>query len=259
MYKWLVITLLCYSPFLLAKKPSSLHFIDLGHLSAPQKEYLESAGTYSLLKMNHLEFNGAPEIGDFIQTLKNEYQIDVAIETGTYFGNTTRFLSSCFDEVHTIEISNEFYQKSAESLQDCKNVHCHLGSSEKVLHEKLPELKNKRILFYLDAHWNEFWPLLDELQEISQTHRDQCIIVIDDFKVPGRHDIFFDHYQSDECSYRYIKEKLDQIYSSYDYYYVIPKNLAARAKFVAIPKKWPKTRGSLCRSEFTLISDALKK
>ena len=220
--------------------------IDLGKLDT--KEYTARS-----------EFNSAPEIGTFIESLGRDYGIDVAIETGTCQGGTTRFLSSCFKDVHTVEISNEFFQNAKSQLKDCPNVQCHLGSSDQILHDILPALKEKRAIFYLDAHWNQYWPLLDELEEIGKTHKDNCIIVIDDFKVPGRKDIGYDRYDPHECCYRYIKQKLDHVFSSYDYYYVIPKNIASRAKFVAIPKQWPKKRGSLCKPQFEVASQFLKK
>lgn len=68
-------------------------------------------------------------------------------------------------------------------------------------------------------------------------------VVIDDFKVPHRNDLHYDQYGDIKCSYKCICNHLDQIYSSYKYYYVIPKNTMSRAKFVAIPKKW----GKLCK------------
>ena len=205
------------------------------------------------------EFNNAPEIGVFIDSLARDFGIDIAVETGTCLGGTTRFVSSCFKDVHTAEVSNEYFEGAKSNLKDCANVHCHLGSSDRVLKEILPSLKEKRVVFYLDAHWNQYWPLLDELEEIGKTHRDNCIIVIDDFKVPGRGDIEYDRYDPHECCYRYIKKKLDHVFSGYDYYYVIPKNIASRAKFVAIPKKWPKHRGSICRPKFEIASQFFKK
>lgn len=184
-------------------------------------------------------FNNAPEIGAFVAYLKRNFSIDVAIETGTCSGSSTVFFSLLFNEVHTMEIVEEFYKGACTNLRFCNNVICHLGSSEKILAELLPSLKGKPILFYLDAHW-QYWPLLDELEEISKTHRDNCIIIVDDFKVPGRKDIPYDSYNNHECSYEYIKDQLDKVYSEYTYHYVIPKNKHSRAKFVAIPKKWSK-------------------
>lgn len=183
-------------------------------------------------------FNKAPEIGVFLAYLKRLYQIDITFETGTYTGNTTAFLAICFEQVHTVEIDSEKYQKSKELLKFYPNVQCHLGSSEEILNEILPGLKDQPILFYLDAHWNEYWPLLDELRAISKTHRDNCIIVIDDFKVPHRNDIPYDHYGSHECSYEYIQSALNEVFTDYASYYLIPKNVFSAAKFIAIPKNW---------------------
>jgi hypothetical protein len=117
-------------------------------------------------------------------------------------------------------------------------VALHLGSSEMVLSELLPTLTDKRILFYLDAHWGKFWPLLDELVEIGKTHRDNCIIVIDDIKVPGRPDILYDAFEGHESSLAYVLDNLNLVFTDYTYHYIIPKDIRSRAKFVAIPKTW---------------------
>jgi hypothetical protein len=53
-----------------------------------------------------------------------------------------------------------------------------------------------RPLFYLDAHWYDYWPLCDEIRLISN-HLHEAIIIIDDFEVPGRNDCSFDVYKSD--------------------------------------------------------------
>lgn len=181
-------------------------------------------------------FNGAPEIGVFLAYLKAHYQIDTMVETGTYRGGTTLFFSFLFDEVHTIEIVEETYKNAKEFLSAYPNIHCHLGSSEETLKELLPTLQDRPVLFYLDAHWYDHWPLLQELEEISKTHRDNCIIVIDDFKVPHLKHIGYDAYGEHECSLEYIEKKLDLVFSDYTYHYIIPTFPRARAKFVAVPK-----------------------
>lgn len=204
----------------------------------PTKNSSEKDVGVDFWNLGYYAFNSAPEIGTLIAYLKRNFSIYTAIETGTCTGATTISLSLLFDTVHTIEIAQYYYDMARTTLVNCNNVTCHFGSSEKVLHKLLPSLKDKPILFYLDAHWESFWPLLDELEEISKTHRDNCIIVIDDFKVPDRKDIGYDAYGPHECSYEYIKDHLDKVYSAYTYHYVIPKNINSRAKFVAIPKKW---------------------
>ncbi|HSX13993.1 MAG TPA: hypothetical protein VLE96_06210 [Chlamydiales bacterium] len=188
-------------------------------------------------KLANDAFNSAPEFGPFFENLKNMHHIDTAFETGTYLGKTTGYLSKIFNHVYTVEISELPYDHSRKFLSQFSNVHCYLGSSNIVLREILPSLKDKPIFFYLDAHGYEYCPLLAELEEISKTHRDNCILVIDDFKVPGRPDISYDAFYDYEFSFEYIHETLDKVFSNYICYYVIPKNLGSRAKFVAIPKK----------------------
>lgn len=190
--------------------------------------------------LGYAALNYAPEIAVVFSVLKRDYTIDTVVETGTHRGASTRLFAILFDQVHTIEIFENSYKISKKFLKNCSNVECHLGSSEIVLQKLLPSLKEKTVLFYLDAHWYDNWPLLNELEEISKTHRDNCIVMIDDFKVPGRSDILYDHYQQHECSYEYVKSQLDKVFSDCHTYFLIPKALSSRAKFIAIPKNWKK-------------------
>ena len=71
----------------------------------------------------------------------------------------------------------------------------------------------------------------------SLKHIRTVLIAIDDFKVPGRPDIPYDFYGTKECSFEYIKENLEKVFSEYSVHYIIPKQTASRAKFVADPEK----------------------
>jgi len=192
----------------------------------------------SAYKLGRSAFNHSPELTSFFHFISHYYQTDVAIETGTFEGFTTRFFALNFDEVHTIESSEENYKKGDDLLQDCANVHRYLGNSPDVLKQILPTLQEKRIFCYLDAHWYDYWPLLDEIEEIGKTHKDNCIIVVDDVQVPGRQDVQFDSYNGHPCSHEYVKSKLESVFTGYHYLYVIPRNPEMRGKFVAYPKKW---------------------
>lgn len=190
-------------------------------------------------EMGFLAFNRSMEISLFVYFLKSKFDMDVAIETGTDTGITSRFLSLYFNDVYTIELNPERYNNATKMLSKYSNVKCYLGNSDTILSELLPNLKERRILLYLDGHCDSnveaYWPLLNELKEISKTHRDNCILVIDDFKVPGRPDLTYDSINGNDCCYEYIQDQLDEVYSSYSYHYVIPSHLQSRAKFVAIP------------------------
>jgi len=188
-----------------------------------------------------LAFNGSRDIGAFVHYLIDEFEIESVVETGTYLGNTTAFFAQVSKDVHTVEVIEETYQSTKNKLKDFPNIAFHLGSSDAVLPKLLPKLASKRTLFYLDAHWYENWPLLKELEAIAQTHYDNCVVVIDDFKVPGRKDIPYDFYGKHECSLEYIFPKLTKVFSDFQIYLLIPKDKSNRAKFVAYPKSWTKS------------------
>jgi predicted O-methyltransferase YrrM len=188
------------------------------------------------LVLGYYAFNYAPELGPVIGILKRDYKLDLAIETGTHRGGTTAFFSLFFDEVHTIDINEHFLNQTKEALKSFNNIQYHMGSSETVLRDLLPKIKNKIPLVYLDAHWGAFWPLLDEIEELSKTHKDNCVVIIDDFKVPGRNEIPYDHYGEHECSFEYVKPQIDKLFTEYSIHYLIPKTVSCRAKLVVTPK-----------------------
>lgn len=183
-------------------------------------------------------FNHAPELIPFFLWLRNTYRLNTAIETGTYSGATTSIFALLFEKVHTIEINQQYYEISKRNLKEFENIRTHLGDSVETLKKILPAMQGERILFYLDAHWQNYFPLHDELNTIGKTHRDNCIIVIDDFRVPGRYDIPFDSYGQLSCSLASIGKVLKTVYSEYNYYYLIPRDVKSKAKFVCIPSKW---------------------
>lgn len=202
----------------------------------------------SALDLGYIAFNDSPEIGTFMTILKEAYAIDTVVETGTYFGASTLFFSLNFDEVHTIEAEEKFYHNVKDRLREHSNIHFHFGSSEKILPKILPSLEKKRVLFYLDAHsyyleaekgGYHYWPILEELEAISKTHHDHCVIVIDDVQVPNT-DIHgcVDLNGKNELSHELIRDQLEKVFSRYGFHYLIPKNPSRAAKLVVIPKKW---------------------
>jgi len=180
-------------------------------------------------------FNAAPEIGSLLVHLKKKYSLTVAVETGTFKGNTTTFFADLFPKVYSVEANKALYRSAKKEFADCDNLTLVHGSSADALPRILSTIRNARALFYLDAHWGDDWPLREELQAIAKTHRDRCVIVIDDFKVPGREDLPFDYYGNRECSLEYIQDLLPAIFSSYKVLYVIPRSTGSHAKCVLLP------------------------
>jgi hypothetical protein len=116
----------------------------------------------------------------------------IFVETGTYRGDSTSVCADKFHLTHTIDLSQEWYEKAKERFKNNKNVFCHLGDSPRVLAQLLPSI-DEPILFFLDAHYagvytakgTEENPLLREIKVISEReYRD--IIIIDDANLFGR-------------------------------------------------------------------------
>ncbi len=231
MWKKFVMLFLVGAPLLLSGYETTPVFVDYSQV------YPSCGGRHPHWKTGVQAFNGAPEMASFFSYLKKVYSIDAAVETGTCLGNTTACLSALFDTVFTIEIDEQRCQKTAHDLKELSNVYCLLGNSGKVLEDILPGLQARTVLFYLDAHWDSYWPLRDELEQISKTHKDNCVVVIDDCKVPGRKDIPFDKYGEHECSYEYVKNQLAKVFTEYEVFYIIPKHNNSRAKLVVVPKR----------------------
>jgi hypothetical protein len=81
-------------------------------------------------------------------------------------------------------------------------------------------------MFFLDAHWNTYCPILDELEVIYQNDKSDSIIVIHDFLSPNTQLGYMTVPLNNSVDggppldYEYIKDKLSKIYKDkYVYYY----------------------------------------
>lgn len=116
------------------------------------------------------------------------------VETGTYRGTTTEWLAGFGLPVATIESHVPSYHFSKLRLRMKENVRVELGSSVKVMPELFREMDaTLPTLFYLDAHWEEYLPLADEMQLIFPRFR-SAVVLIDDFEVPGDAGYTYDDY-----------------------------------------------------------------
>jgi hypothetical protein len=91
----------------------------------------------------------------------------------------------------------------------------------------------------LDAHWQDYWPLLNELKEIAKTHNNTCCIVIDDFQVPNR-PFKYDSYKNQPLNLQYVKQELKNIYTSPFSFYndKTTRQPTAVGKLYCIPEEW---------------------
>ena len=117
------------------------------------------------------------------------------VETGTYRGETTRFLAKKAPFVHTIEPSKEIFEAAARKLAGVANIKCHLGTSEEVLPTLLPEIRED-CNFWLDGHFSGgktyngtvSFPIMQELAAISDllARGHSAAIFIDDVSLLSR-------------------------------------------------------------------------
>jgi predicted O-methyltransferase YrrM len=129
------------------------------------------------------------------------------VETGTYLGMTTHFLSVVAKErgaqVHSCEISDDYYGIASRTVGDLRNVHLSLGNSVDFLRDLSGKISDAVNFVYLDAHWYDYLPLKDELSVLKEWSN--TIVMIDDFKVPGDENFGWDKYDDDrEICLRYI-------------------------------------------------------
>jgi len=111
---------------------------------------------------------------------------DIFVETGTYYGNTTKWASTEFKTIFTIELSDHLYNLTKSELLAKGNIIPKLGNSKNVLPDILEET-DSNIIFWLDGHYSsgitagadDPCPLREELEIILKRDNDD-IIIIDD-------------------------------------------------------------------------------
>lgn len=135
--------------------------------------------------------------------------IKTVVETGTLSGVTSRELAKIVERVISIEISEEYYNTAKSNLSGLTNVELYHSNSSQWLADNLKNRDLGTTLFFLDAHWYNYWPIRDEIKAIAESgkHSD-CVIMIHDFYIPGNPHLGFDSYHGQHLNYDYIKDML---------------------------------------------------
>jgi hypothetical protein len=120
--------------------------------------------------------------------LQRKMGLNVAVESGTYLGETAKSLSEIFEQVYTIENSDQMFVQAKKNIAGIGNISLLKGDTR----DHLPEIlmSEDNILFWLDAHWSggvtygeqDECPLRDELVTIFQSEK-VCAILIDDARL----------------------------------------------------------------------------
>jgi predicted O-methyltransferase YrrM len=125
--------------------------------------------------------------------LNRACRFEAIVETGTYVGCTTQFLArNTSVPVHTVENNAKDFQVARRHLKLYPSVHAVQANSVDFL-SSLPLAQETKAFFYLDAHWEGYLPLAEEV-EIVLSRFKHFVIMIDDFGVPGDEGYTYDDY-----------------------------------------------------------------
>ena len=133
-----------------------------------------------------------PNLTSQFYNLTKNTQTRHYIETGTYLGDGIKSVLNNYENIHSIELSEKWYQYNIEQFKNNNNVKMYLGDSKKLLPDLLNNI-NEPVTIYLDAHYSggttafgdEETPLLFEL-EILKNRKFNDIIIIDDCRLLGK-------------------------------------------------------------------------
>jgi predicted O-methyltransferase YrrM len=140
--------------------------------------------------------NGQERRRGIIHALAAASEFDRVLETGTYRGTTTEFLLEVFGPpIHTVELNPRYLAYSRQRFASTDGVYVEGGDSREFLRRQAGSVSkaDEHVFVYLDAHWKEDLPLVEEL-EIIATAWTHAIVMIDDFEVPDDPGYAFDDY-----------------------------------------------------------------
>ena len=114
------------------------------------------------------------------------FQLDVLVETGTFYGDTLAATKRHFAELYSIELSPGLHSQAVKRFTGESSVHLLLGDSGKILREILPRM-TRTPLFWLDAHFSGGQtargsldtPVVEELEAILASCPNSVVLIDD--------------------------------------------------------------------------------
>jgi hypothetical protein len=196
-----------------------------------------------LMQHQDKPFNGDGFICKEFLSLKNKFKLNTAIETGSCFYVTSEWLGNNFEQVFTCEINYEYAKFGLHRVENMPNVKYAMIDSVSYIRDILPLIikETDNCIYFLDAHWNDFCPLLDEINLIGEIKTNQPpIIAIHDFYT-GNPEHGHDTYHGQPFTYEWIEPSLKVLESKlnckYEYYYNSESEGANRGIIYLTPKK----------------------
>jgi hypothetical protein len=141
-------------------------------------------------------FNGQTFRQQIFLELIQKIDFSAIAETGTFRGTTTEYLhASSRLPVYSVELQPRFYWYAKTRFCTQRNITLYNGDSRSFLRHllKVPTFVQKKVFFYLDAHWGDDLPLKEEVQFVFENFP-RSVVMIDDFNVPGDEGYGYDDY-----------------------------------------------------------------
>ncbi len=134
-------------------------------------------------------------------------EVNVIVETGLDKGLSTVTLSKMVNLAIGIDNNLNAVAQAHNSLgmAGVTNAMLIADNSPDALRKLSKLLSGYSVLYFLDAHWQSYWPLLDEIAAISPG---TGVIVLHDMQVPGHPELGCDSYDGKTLNYDYVKEAL---------------------------------------------------
>ena len=216
-----------YEFFLKSKIIADINISINENFTSPEKRKMKQQKTSNdSLVFFDTGFHGDKYLITLVHTLLR--YCDCFIETGTNVGSTLAYTASQHPEI--LCLSCEPYETALKHAQKntrgLSNIILFNRTSEEFLKEiyrNWSHLFHNKVMFWLDAHGRGYnWPLLGEIDFITSNFKN-AYVIIDDFKVPGLECFGYEKYNNQECSYAFIKEKIN-----FDKYWIYYPNYTER-------------------------------
>ncbi len=126
-----------------------------------------------------------------VAALQSALPLRILVETGTHNGDTVSLFKQNFEKIVSIELSEELYLNALDRFAQDSHVELIQGNSVDKLKNLQSEIRDKEVLYWLDAHWcvaaatsGELsqCPLLGELAAIGKLNM-ESVVLIDDARL----------------------------------------------------------------------------
>lgn len=127
-----------------------------------------------------------------LQEYSKRYGLRILVETGTFYGDMVEAMKSSFDNIYSIELSNDLYERAKRRFKGQEHIEIIHGDSGEELINLMSKI-DRPALFWLDSHYsggvtargNKDTPIYDEMHHILNAQDRGHVIIIDDARCFG--------------------------------------------------------------------------